>query len=311
MPLGKDKLIYDSTTASDGDSVASFLHASGGAVTSTTVGSDEALDVAAYLRDASGNLLTSTLVGSDQALDVNMVNTIDVDIDGDYNVTTNPTPDSAGLIAHDRAASPAITDQNFRSTGGAASSDAVVAANVHGLDVNAFGMAFNGTTWDRMLKDGTSDGVLVHIAGNDVSFECTGNVADDAVDSGNPVKVGSRAVDAALTELSATGDRADLLSDIYRRVYVNDSPNIELAYGDEDVTTSAASLVTATSGRRRILLQNLGNKAIFIGDDASVTTTNGFRVAAGAYLEIPLGEHIPLFAISESGTQDVRWLQLA
>ena len=132
---------------------------------------------------------------------------VDVDLDGVYNGVSNLTPDSAGLIGHTRAASPAISDQIERMTVGAASGDGIVAANVHGLDVNSFGMIFNGTTWDRMKG---TNGVL------DVAP--LGNVADDAVDSGNPVKIGSRALSGALAAVSATGDRADLISDLYRRI---------------------------------------------------------------------------------------------
>jgi hypothetical protein len=138
----------------------------------------------------------------------------------------------------------------------------------------------------------------------------SGGVADDAVDSGNPLKIGSRAVDAALTELSAANDRADVISDLYRRIWVNDSPNIELDAADVDVTGTGALLVAANSGRRRILVQNLGNKAIYVGP-SGVTVSSGIRIAGGAMLEIPLGEHLPIHAIAESGTQDVRYMQLA
>lgn len=76
--------------------------------------------------------------------------TIDVALNGVYDVGDNPTPDNVGLIAHVRNAAPGDAQQTFRSTGGAASSDDVVAANVFGLDVNSFGMVFDGTTWDRV-----------------------------------------------------------------------------------------------------------------------------------------------------------------
>jgi hypothetical protein len=75
---------------------------------------------------------------------------MNVNLDGFYVALSNPTPDTVGAIFFQRAATPAITDQTFRVTGGAASSDAVVAANVHGLDVNSFLMGYNGTTWDRL-----------------------------------------------------------------------------------------------------------------------------------------------------------------
>jgi hypothetical protein len=59
-------------------------------------------------------------------------------VDGFYNATTNINlnPESVGLIAHTNAASPAITDQIIRVTGGA-SAGTITSANFHGIDVRA------------------------------------------------------------------------------------------------------------------------------------------------------------------------------
>jgi hypothetical protein len=281
--ISKDKLIYNASTPADADSVASFLHAT--------------------------NKLTSTTFDSHEALDVNVLNELPVDLAGIYVVSTNETPDNVGLIAHTRAATPDETNQIFRSTGGAASADEVVAANVHGLDVNAFNMAFNGSTWDRLTATSGALDINIKTIDENASFAIEGNVADDGVDSGNPLKVGTRAIDAALSELSTAGDRADMISDLYRRLYVNDSPNVAMTSGAATVSTTAL-LVASSSGRRRIFVQNLGNKAIFVGP-SGVSTSSGMRIAAGSALEIPLGEHIPIHAVAESGTQDVRYMQLA
>lgn len=136
-------------------------------------------------------------------------------------------------------------------------------------------------------------------------------VADDATDTENPLKVGSRAVDGLLSAVSATGDKANVISDMYRRVYVNDAPNVGFKTSAASVTTTAAQLVSSPLlGRKRIMIQNLGNKAIFIGFDGTVSTANGLRVSAGAFLEMPFGEDLSIFAISESGTQDVRVVEI-
>jgi len=155
----KNQLIFDTTDAqsiADSDSVGAFVRSSDGTlITHSVVGSKKALDVAAALSDGSGNAITSTA----GALDVNIKSPINVavDLDGIYDVTNNPTPDNVGMIAHSRGATPGAADQVQRTTAAAASSDAVVAANVHALDVNAFGMAFNGTTWDRLKSDGSGN----------------------------------------------------------------------------------------------------------------------------------------------------------
>lgn len=106
--------------------------------------------VQAWAHDGAGTAITSTVVGPDTGLDVNILNSLTVDINGVYDAGTNPTPDTVGAIVHTRAAAPDETNQTFRTTGGAASSDDVTAANVQGLDTNSFMMAYDGTNWDRV-----------------------------------------------------------------------------------------------------------------------------------------------------------------
>ena len=137
-----------------------------------------------------------------------------------------------------------------------------------------------------------------------------GTVADDAADSENPVKVGSRAETGALAAVS-DGDRADLLSDDYRRIWINSSANVSVAQAAVSVTTTATALpATALVGRRTILLQNLDKDPIFIGG-SGVTTSNGVRVAAGAFWEGEVGDDVGIFGICAAGTADVRVLELA
>lgn len=273
--LSKDKLIYDSTTPSDGDSVAAFLRTSAGALTST---------------------------GAAGALDVNITNAISVDADGVYS-GGNTNPDNIGIIGHVRSATPADTDQTLRLTGGNPSSDDINPANVFALDTMSFLHGWDGSAWDRI---GVSGGAL--------NVAPLGNVADDAVDSGNPVKIGSRAVSGALTAVSASGDRADLLSDLYRRIWVNTAPNIAGSNAAVSITDAAGGTSVFASplpGRRRVLVQNLDNKAIYLGF-GTVTQANGIRVASNASWSDELGPDIDLKAISEAGeTADVRGFQIA
>lgn len=307
--LSKDKLIYDGTTPADGDSVAAFLHATN-KLASAAVNSNESLYTIAALNDGTGTAITSTAgtgaYTGKQGIDVSLISPISVavDLNGIYDVSTNPTPDNVGLITFSRAASPGLSDQIQKNTGAAASSDSVVAANVHGQDVNAFGMIFNGTTWDRMR--GTA-GV--------VDVNATSAVADDAVDSGNPMKVGSRAAfGSLLAAISTTGDRADLISDDYRRIWVNMAPNAGGSNAAVAVDTTVGGVplfATPLAGRQRVTVQNLSaNKAIYLGF-GTVSAANGIRVAGGATWTEMLGKNQVLKAIAESGSQDVRVLQLA
>jgi hypothetical protein len=138
-----------------------------------------------------------------------------------------------------------------------------------------------------------------------------GTAADDAADSENPVKIGSKSIFGALAAISNTGDRADLISDKYRRAYVNNGANIATKPSGVSVTTSATALpATALAGRRQIMIQNLHNKEIFIGDSA-VSSSNGLRVAAGATLTLEVGEDVIMYGIVAAGTAACRVLELA
>jgi hypothetical protein len=117
-------------------------------------------NVGAWLRAGSdGDRISSTNIGGKEGLDVNIINSLTVNLDGIYDGVNNTDPDNVGAIFHVRAASPADADQTKRTTGAAASSDAIVAANFHGQDVNSALLGFNGTTWDR-LRSWKSTGVL-------------------------------------------------------------------------------------------------------------------------------------------------------
>jgi hypothetical protein len=117
-------------------------------------------NVGSWLRAGTdGDQLSSTNVGGKEGLDVNIINSLTVNLDGVYDGVSNLDPDNVGAIFHVRAATPADADQTKRTTGAAASSDAIVAANFHGIDTNSTLLGFNGTTFDR-LRSWKSTGVL-------------------------------------------------------------------------------------------------------------------------------------------------------
>jgi len=134
-----------------------------------------------------------------------------------------------------------------------------------------------------------------------------GNVADDAVDSGDPVKVGTRATQAFPTAV-ASGDRADMLSDVQRRLRVTNAPNIAAKVSRAAVGLTAAALVTPQAGRQKFVFQNRGNKKVWIGFDASVTAddaaTGGIVIDAhnGTWAG-ELGDNVSLFGISDTAGQ--------
>lgn len=165
------------------------------------------------------------------------------------------------------------------------------------------------------IKIGDGTDFLAVNADGSINVNLTDDgIADDAADSGNPFKVGSRAFGgAALSAISATGDRADLLSDMYRRVFINDAANVGSLAGAVSVTDSAAVALptSALAGRVKMLIQNKGNKKIYIGH-SGVTSVNGIEMEKGTSMSLEAGQYNPIYAIAETGaTVDVRVLQLA
>jgi len=146
-----------------------------------------------------------------------------------------------------------------------------------------------------------------------VAADLTSSVGDDDADSGNPIKIGGRAVDGLLTAISANNDRYDLLADMYRRTWVNTSPNVGYNVADADVTDSAAELAsTPLAGRRIMTVQNLSNTDIYLGHSNAVTTSNGIMVPKNGSWSNEFGEDLDIYAIAgTAGPHDIRVEQIA
>lgn len=84
-----------------------------------------------------------------------------------------------------------------------------------------------------------------------------------------------------------------------------------LKHSAQSVTTTASALAgTALANRVKMLIQNLGNKEIFIGADNTVTTSTGVKIPAGGSGEFMFSAASTPHAIS-SGTADVRIMEMA
>jgi len=145
-----------------------------------------------------------------------------------------------------------------------------------------------------------------------VAADLTSDTADDAVDSGNPVKIGGRGESGVLTALSASGDRYDLLGDLYRRTYINDSANIGIKSTAVTVGTTVGEVVgTPLAGRRFVTIQNeSANNEVYVGA-AAITTATGVKISKRASATFQWGEDINIFMISDAAGNDVRILESA
>lgn len=177
------------------------------------------------------------------------------------------------------------------------------------------GMFMMGIRQDAAGSPVSADGDFHPFIFNDdgelkVAADLTSQVADDAADSGNPIKVGGRGVSGALTALSASGDRFHLLGDLYRRTYVNTSYNIGIKTSAASVTTTAAQvLATALAGRRSVTIQNKGNQSVFLVHSGATAKTDGLEIPKYASATFEMAEDIDIYMVADAGTQDVRFLE--
>jgi hypothetical protein len=70
------------------------------------------------------------------------------------------------------------------------------------------------------------------------------------------------------------------------------------------VGTTATLLVAANIMDQTVQLHNLGGGAVYIGN-ASVTTSNGYKMDNTDKLQIPVGDNEALYGIVASGTNTV------
>jgi len=138
-------------------------------------------------------------------------------------------------------------------------------------------------------------------------------VPDDDPDSGDPLKVGSRSEWGALAALSAANDRADLISDKYRRVYVNNGSNIAIraaAIIAGVAQVEAKSGASRLEGRRLLMFQNLSNKECYIGE-TGVSSTSGIVLAARASMSLDVGQDVAVFVLGSAAGLNVRVMEMA
>ena len=153
-----------------------------GSVVNTYTRDDRTMSVAGNVISVTG----ATFAASDTFVvytNIARVSTITAtcNIDGYYNASTNPTPDTTGLVVAGVSATPGLSDQTIRLTGGKNDGDGLTSANLWGVDSRALGYMYNSSTWDR-VRGTTTDGLLVNLgSNNDVTGTGTAGTAATGV----------------------------------------------------------------------------------------------------------------------------------
>lgn len=215
----------------------------------------------------------------------------------------------------------------------------IIDADGHQVDVNADGSlnvvgSFSiapGT--EIKITDGTDDlavnpdgSINAVVSATDLDIRDLA-FATDKVDVSNSVVALDSATLAALENINAVVTATDL--DIRNLVFATDKvdasgssvsvsnkpivneTNNSIKNSAFSATTTAALLTpTPLTNRKSLIVQNLGNKEIYIGD-SGVTSSNGVKISAGANAELKFDSSVALYARTASGTADVRILEAA
>lgn len=238
---------------------------------------DDTHNVGAYVRSADGTLITHTTIGLIEALDVNIA--------GASNL---------GIFDEDSAHNSGDKGQHVLA----------VRNDTPGSLVSADG--------DYAPLQVDADGRLRVFASLDSAS--VAEKAEDAAHVSGDVGSFSLAVrqDTPASSTSADGDYQAFKSDAQGRLWVNDSP-VTGNYGAVSVGDTATDLfATDLANRKFVIIQNVGNKSIWVGMDNSVTTLNGVEIAPGSSAEFKGAAAINWHAIAPTGqTVDVRVMQFA
>lgn len=290
--LNKDQLIFDPTAVSTADC--------------DTVG--------AHLLDGDGNKITSTA----GALDVNVA---------------SGTFDATGSVVALDAATLAALEDITAVVSGTVGLDAATLAALESITVS--GQVSLDAATLAALEDVTAtvSGTVALDAATlaaleDITATVSGTVALDAATLAALENVTVTATDLDIRDLTAATDSVSI-SDGTDSLAINADGSINVqfaaagkqsvvetnngcAHAAVSVTTTAAPLVaTPLADRTTIHIQNTGSSPIYIGCDATVTSTNGTRIPKGGSAEFKFSDAVSLHAITANGTADVRIIELA
>jgi hypothetical protein len=318
-PVGKDKLVFDTTvTLSENDNVGAYLtDAAGNLLTSTLVGAKQSLDVNVtdspdqYQEDsthASGDIGSFVLGVRNDA------NAVLTSADGDYSALS---VDDTGRLKVDistiTATSSLTVNPGTPANWGIYAEDSASASGDKGVFILA---VRNDVEGSLVSADGDYGALQLDSLGRlrvaaDISVVSGFEKAEDSAHSSGDIGGYMLSVrqDTLATSTSADGDYQSFKTDSVGALWTRQStatpaPNSSILVTSTNVdNTVGGTAIPATplANRKSIIVQNLGNKEIFIGP-SGVTTATGLRIAAGGSVELEIGPSIALYAIGASAS---------
>jgi hypothetical protein len=275
MGISIDKLQFDPSAPAENQRVGSFLIGANGTVITETGTSLDVNISNSSIAVTAADLDIRDLQFASDSVDVSGSS---VSISGDVNVTQGTDPWIVSAADFD------IRDLSF----------ATDKVDVTGSEVSLDAATLAALEEITAIVDGSFDEDSAHASG----------------DKG--LHVLNVRSDIPQANTSANGDYASLQSDNKGRLWVNDSANSAASYGALSITNTAAEFLgSPLSGRKLLLLQNLGSQDVYIGFNNSVTSSNGIQLPKFSSIELPFGDNLDIYMVTAAGTANVRYAELA
>jgi hypothetical protein len=132
--------------------------------------------------------------------------------------------------------------------------------------------------------------------------------AEDAAFTSGDVGVMSLAVrnDSGTTLTNANLDYSPFAVDSIGRLQIIER-GVTIAQGSATLGTAMGTILTSSSTRRSILIQNLGSDYIWIGGSTAIVVNTGARLAPGQAITIDKSPNSAIYAVASSGSQIVSY----
>jgi len=163
---------------------------------------------------------------------------------------------------------------------------------------------------DKVDVSGSSN-VAVVDGGGSLTVDAVNLDIRDLTAASDSVK--SFLADGAGTNLTSTlvSGKQALDVNLVNALTVSDVDNVAMATESKTVTTtSGAAIASVLSNRKDVKLYNNGSKIIYIGP-SGVATSDGFPLPPGSILEAEIGPAVAIHAVAQTGSQDLRVLQMS
>lgn len=153
----------------------------------------------------------------------------------------------------------------------------------------------------------------VNVSGSDVTVSNTVTVSATDLDTRDlnsaTDSVTVLATDLDIRDLAFATDKVDVTGS---SVTVNDAAlaNTAIKQTSATITTVASLFAAPLASRKYALIFNNGNRTVYVGT-TGVTALDGFPIFPGGLLQLRAGAAVGIQAVADSGSQNMRLLELS